>query len=113
MGSKVLDVVVNKGNAKEVFLKSVEALKDIKYGADYEDTAEVEDPGESTLADKLSEVTVEDTELDPIQQTTELYKAIFKGIRIWRVILSYSSIQTNSNGSTFAVFDDFCCCHVN
>jgi len=79
MGSKVLDVVVDKGNAKEVFLKSVEALKDIKYGADYEDTAGVEDPGEATLAEKLSEFTVEDTEVDPIEQTTELYKAVFKG----------------------------------
>jgi hypothetical protein len=79
-GIKVLDTVVTKGNAKEVFLKCVEALKGIKYGTDFDD-AEEEDDGEATIAEKLSEFTLmEDSSIDPIQQTTELYKAIFKGI---------------------------------
>ena len=81
MGIKVLDTVVTKGNAKEVFLKCVEALKGIKYGTEFDDAEEEED-GEAILAEKISEFTLmEDnpSSIDPIQQTSELYKAIFKG----------------------------------
>lgn len=79
IAAQVLDVVVTKGNAKEVFLKCVEALKGIKYGTDFDDLAEEGEEGEATLAERLSEFTMEDTEVDPIQQTTELYGGIFKG----------------------------------
>ena len=71
--------MVTKGNAKEVFLKCFEALKRIKYGSDYDEDV-VDEEGEATLAEKLSEFSMQDTEIDPIQQTTELYNAIFEGI---------------------------------
>ena len=37
LGSQVLDLLVMKGNAKEVFLKCVEALKGIQYSRDVND----------------------------------------------------------------------------
>ena len=82
LGSKVLDLLVMKGNAKEVFLKCVEALKGIQYSRDVNDNdneEEEDEEDEVTLAEKLSKFNMKSTiEINPVQQTTQLYKALFK-----------------------------------
>lgn len=60
LADSVLDVVVRKGNAKEVFLKCTEALKSISWVRDYD---EEDSDAEATLADKLDDNKVDLTEL--------------------------------------------------
>jgi Uncharacterised protein family, YAP/Alf4/glomulin len=91
-GSKVLDLLVMKGNAKEVFLKGVEALKGIQYSRDLNEEEEEEEENEATLAEKLSKFKMESPfEIDPVQQTTHLYKALLK------------SLQNHNNGSNNSI----------
>ena len=84
LGSQVLDLLVTKGNAKEVFLKCAEALKGIQYSRDLndddnEEKKEEEDDHEITLAERLSKINMKSTiEIRSIQQTTQLYKALRK-----------------------------------
>jgi hypothetical protein len=77
--ANVLDVVVEKGNAKEVFLKCTEALKCIPWREEFDDEDD-EDGGEATLAEKLTEFTKDESENDQIGQVLELYRATRTGI---------------------------------
>ena len=77
-GVKVLDIVLAKGNAKEVFLKCNEGLKSIVWERTYDDD---NDDGEATLTEKFNKVTIDDDDdkADPVVQTVELYRAINTG----------------------------------
>lgn len=78
---RVLHIVLEKGNAKEVFLKCNEALKNIvwerTYDDDYGDDDDSDDR-EATLAEKFNEVTIHD-KVDSVVQTVELYRAVTTG----------------------------------
>jgi hypothetical protein len=76
--ANVLDVVVEKGNAKEVFLKCTEALKRIPWREEFDD--DEDNDGEATLAEKLTEFTKDESENDQIGQVSELYRATQTGI---------------------------------
>ena len=74
---RILNTIVTKGNAKEVFLKCTEGLRSIAWQREsYHDD---DGDGEAAMTKKL---TVEDqpTEVDPVIQTLELYGASRKGI---------------------------------
>jgi Uncharacterised protein family, YAP/Alf4/glomulin len=77
--NKVLNVVTAKGNAKEVFLKCIEALKMIIW----ENTVEEDDNDdeEATLAGKIVEVSVHENgdKQDSMFQTIQVYHAINTG----------------------------------
>jgi len=75
---KVLHIVLDKGNAKEVFLKCNEGLKNIVWERTYYDD---NDDGEATLTEKFNEVNIddEDNKVDSVVQTVELYQATSKG----------------------------------
>jgi Uncharacterised protein family, YAP/Alf4/glomulin len=77
---KVLDIVIIKGNAKEVFLKCIEALRLVHWERTFDDDDD-DDDGEATMTEKLAEITKDEKEnkVDPIAQTVELYRAINKG----------------------------------
>ena len=82
---KVLDVLVTKGNSKEIFLKCVEGLKSIVWERTYDDDDD-DDGGEATLTESLAKITVtkDEVRMDPILQTVGLYRAIkqvFKRIK--------------------------------
>src|SRR5271155_5578376 len=85
---KVLDILVTKGNSKEIFLKGVEGLKSIVWERTYDDDDDDDDDdgGEATLTESLAKITVTEDEvrMDPILQTVGLYRAIkqvFKRIK--------------------------------
>jgi fatty acid/phospholipid biosynthesis enzyme len=64
---EVLDVVVIKGNAKEVFLKCIEGLQNTTYDREL-------------ISDDVDEnQTAPTEEVDPVLQTTKLYQAAQKG----------------------------------
>jgi len=100
---KVLDLLVTKGNAKEVFLKCVEGLKLIAWERtyDYDD----DDDGEATLTEKLAQVTTDekDVKVDQVLQTVELHRAITEGMSPTSFILrrkcSKESRQTDQLAS--------------
>lgn len=75
---KVLNIVLAKGNAKEVFLKCNEGLKNIVWERIYDDD---DDDGEAALAEKFNEVTINDKDngVDPVVQTVELCRATNTG----------------------------------
>lgn len=73
----VLDIVVRKGNAKEVFLKCTEALKSISWEREYEE--EEEDDAETTLAGKLEDVALDENEVNLTELATELFFASENG----------------------------------
>lgn len=89
----VLDIIVAKGNAKEVFLKCNEALKNIIWERNYDDDDEHDDGdeydgderdddgGEASLAEQIEKVRITEKEekLDPVMQTVELCQAINAG----------------------------------
>ena len=77
---KVLDIVAEKGNAKEVFLKCNEGLKNIVWKRNYFDKDD--EDGEATMSEKLAQICIEDktTKMDPVSQTKELYRATKIGI---------------------------------
>jgi hypothetical protein len=77
--ANVLDVVVEKGNAKEVFLKCTEALKRISWREEFDEEDDY-DGGEATLAEKLIEFTKDESENDQVGQVLELYRATQTGI---------------------------------
>ena len=79
-GVKVLEIVLAKGNAKEVFLKCNEGLKNIVWERTYDDGGD-DDDGEATLAEKFNQVTLDPKEnkVNPVVQTVELYRAINAG----------------------------------
>src|SRR5271169_1572509 len=78
---KVLEILVTKGNSKEVFLKCVEGLKSIVWERIYDDDDD-DDDGEATLTEKLAKVTTDekDVKVDQVLQTVELYRAITRGL---------------------------------
>lgn len=78
---KVLDILVTKGNAKEVFLKCVEGLKSIVWERTYDDDDD-DDDGEATLAEKLAKVTTDEdaVKVDQVLQTRELHRAVSRGL---------------------------------
>ena len=77
---RILDIVTAKGNAKEVFLKCNEGLKNILWERTYDDDDDNDNGGEATLADKLVELNLEQNgKADPVIQTVELYRATNKG----------------------------------
>lgn len=115
---KVLDIVITKGNAKEVFLKCIEGLKNIIWERNYDEDEE-DDDGEATLAEKISEFRMDDNDenddkVDPVVQTAELCQAINTG---YSFILYNSwlkgSFQTYSNRSSCTIFNDFRSCIIN
>jgi hypothetical protein len=82
---KVLDILVAKGNSKEVFLKCVEGLKSIVWERTYDDDDD-DDGGEATLTESLAKITAtkDEVKVDPILQTVGLYRAVkqvFKRIK--------------------------------
>lgn len=79
---KVLDILVTKGNAKEVFLKCVEGLKSIAWERTYDADDDDDDDGEATLAEKLAKVTTDEkaVKVDQVLQTRELYRAVNRGL---------------------------------
>jgi len=77
---KVLDIVVEKGNSKEVFLKCVEGMKSIRYKRDVVVDDEDEDEDEDgALAEKPFDTTSNE-KVNPAAQSVELYKVTAKGI---------------------------------
>jgi hypothetical protein len=78
---KVLDILVTKGNAKEVFLKCVEGLNSIVWERTYDDNDNIDD-GEATLTEKLAKITTDekDVKVDEVLQTLELYRAVTRGM---------------------------------
>jgi len=80
---ELLDIVVTKGNSKEVFLKCTEALNGVQWERTYEDD---EDEGEATLAEELENMNFEDFPIDTAAQTIELYKATQKGMSIMKLV---------------------------
>jgi Uncharacterised protein family, YAP/Alf4/glomulin len=80
--ARVLDVIIAKGNAKEVFLKCNEGLKSILWERTDEDEDEDDDgdDGEATLAEKIARVRLmnsdNDDKVDPVVQTEELCRVI-------------------------------------
>src|SRR5271170_872589 len=79
---KVLDILVAKGNSKEVFLKCVEGLKSIVWERIYGDDDD-DDCGEATLAESLAKLSAAEDEVkvDPILQTVGLYQAVKQGMK--------------------------------
>jgi hypothetical protein len=77
---KILDILATKGNAKEVFLKCNEGLKNVQWKRRFIDD-EDDDDGEATLTEKLGEPVVSNNQQreDSITQTLELYRATNKG----------------------------------
>ena len=77
---KVFDILVTRGNAKEVFLKCVEGLRSILWERTY-DNDQVDD-SEAMLSEKLAKVTTNDDgiKVDPILQTVGLYQAVKQGM---------------------------------
>lgn len=73
----VLDVIVEKGNSKEVFLKCVEGLKSIHYKRDVDDEDEDEDE-DGTLREEPAETTSSE-KINSVAQTVELYNITAKG----------------------------------
>jgi hypothetical protein len=71
---KVLDILVDKGNAKEVFLKCTDALKLVVWDSGFGD-GEDGDDGEATLTGNLKQISCENEEVDPVMQTVELSRA--------------------------------------
>src|SRR5271156_448201 len=81
---KILDVVVTKGNSKEVFLKCTEALKNIQWERTYE--GEEDEEGEATVAEDLENMDFEDLPIDTVAQTIQLYKATQKGLSVVKLV---------------------------
>ena len=82
--AKVLDVIITKGNAKEVFLKCNEGLKCIFWERKGEDEDEDGDDGEAALAQNIARRLMindndNDNKVDPVVQTVELCRAISIG----------------------------------
>jgi len=75
---EVLDVVVNKGNPKEVFLKCVEGIRNILWQREELEEEELDDPH----LPEDSEVTPEDGP-DPVMQLIKLHDAAKEGRRSW------------------------------
>jgi hypothetical protein len=80
--ANVLNVLVEKGNAKEVFLECTEALKRIPWEEEFDE--DDDNDGEATLAEKLTEFTItkDESENDQIGQVSELYRATQTGISL-------------------------------
>lgn len=93
---QVLDLIVTKGNAKEVFLKCVQGLKRIQYERSAGDD-------DDTLVEKLAQTTLEDV-VDPVTQTTELYEATINGAFS---LQSSCSLETYQDSLSFTIPHDF------
>jgi hypothetical protein len=78
-GREVLNVVVKKGNPKEIFLKSTEALQGIAWERE---VLEDEASDEVDLVETISKVTIGDG-CDPLLQLTELYNASRAGMDLF------------------------------
>src|SRR5277367_5739915 len=78
---KVLDILVTKGNSKEVFLKCVEGLKLIVWERKYDDD-DGDGDGEATFTETFAKITGPENEVkvDPILQTVGLYRAVKQGL---------------------------------
>jgi len=76
---KVLDILVTKGNSKEIFLKCVEGLKSIVWERTYDDD-DADDDGEATMTETLDKITGAEVKVDTILQTVGLYRAVKQGI---------------------------------
>jgi hypothetical protein len=96
----VLDVIVSKGNAKEVFLKCVEALRGIRYIRNVNDDSD-EDTLKENAAPNLNE------RINPVIQTVQLCNASMNGT--FHSSDLTSSIQTYSDETFFTVSDYICC----
>jgi Uncharacterised protein family, YAP/Alf4/glomulin len=101
--NEVLTIVGQNGNAKEVFLKCNEALKQIQWRAD--DLDEYDD-SETTIAETLKNMSNEDEENNPVKQMIFICRATNMGMYGLGSQGPDGSIQTNSDESAVAVSYD-------
>ena len=73
---KVLSVVMSKGNAKEVFLKCVEGIRNIIWEREPSEEEHIESKLEMA---PTTEATLHERQPDAILQTTKLYHAALGG----------------------------------
>ena len=106
-----LTLLATKGNAKEVFLKSNEALKGIEWQPRDDDGDDEYGDSEATgAAETLKNLSIAEgdaEEIDPVKQVVALYRATDIGSLILIGMYVNYSIQEDPNGSTSAVSNEF------